>query len=615
MKRILFFLVNLILILVLSACSVGQAATATGSAIVQNGSTISAAVASDTSSATTAAAAAVVAAENSKMHESASDYIEIATTTAMITLKDNTITASGNGVVIAGNTATITSAGVYSISGSLADGQIVVNTQSKETVRLVLNGVNITSSTSAPIYVQKAKKVVIQLADNTQNTISDAQNYVYAVAGSNEPNAAIFSKADLTIYGNGALTVSGNFNDGITSKDGLIIASGTITVSAVDDGIRGKDYLVVKDGSITVNVQGDGMKSDNAEDATKGWISIAQGVVNISAGGDAINAQTDVLISGGEFTLKTGGGSGRRASDNTSAKGIKGSVSVIINAGTFNIDAADDAVHSNGSVTIGGGSFKIATADDGMHADAALTINAGDIQITKSYEGLESTVITINNGTIHVTASDDGVNAADGQNSSGGPGGRPGGQNTTNYTGKIFLYIHGGYLFVDARGDGIDINGAVEMTDGVVLVIGPTQQNNGALDYDAYFKMSGGFFVAAGSSGMAMAPGQDSSQDSVMVYLTGTQAGGTLFHIQNSAGEDILTFAPTREYQSVSFSSPKLINGETYTISTGGSSTGTPSDGLYQSGSYSSGTQAGSFTISSTVTTVGSGGGRFRPGK
>jgi hypothetical protein len=483
-------------------------------------------------------------------------------------------------------------------------------------VRLVLNGVNISSSTSAPVYVQDAKKVIIQLADNTLNTLNDAKNYVYA-AGTDEPNAALFSKADLTIYGGGSLSVTGNFNDGITSKDGLIIASGTINVSAVDDGIRGKDYLVVKDGAITVNTQGDGMKSDNDSDVTKGWISIAKGTFAINAGGDAINAQTDILITGGDYQLKTGGGSGSRPSDSTSEKGIKGSVSVVINGGTFQLDTADDAVHSNGSITINGGNFIIATGDDGLHADAALTINGGDIQITQSYEGIESEVITLNNGTIHLVSSDDGVNGASGQSSSGGPGARRGpgggGQDASTYTGKVFLYIHGGYLYVDAQGDGIDINGAVEMTDGVVLVNGPTQQNNGALDYDAYFKMSGGFFVAAGSSGMAMAPGQNSSQSSVLVYLTNKQAAGTLFHIQNSAGEDILTFAPARDYQSVAFSSSGLVNGQSYTVSTGGSSTGTPKDGLYQGGNYSGGTQSADFSISSTVTTVGSGGGRFGP--
>jgi hypothetical protein len=107
---------------------------------------------------------------------------------------------------------------------------------------------------------------------------------------------------------------------------------------------------------------------------------------------------------------------------------------------------------------------------------------------------------------------------------------------------------------------------------------------------------------------MAMAPGTSSSQNSVLVYLSSAQSAGTLFHIQNSAGQDILTFAPAKQYQSVVLSSPRLVTGETYTVFLGGSSTGTATDGLYQGGTYSSGTQSGNFTISSVVTQLGFGG-------
>jgi hypothetical protein len=610
MKRIITFLITLLLIITLSACSVSQAATSTGVTPVQNTNTTSS---EGTVASTAAVSVADASAENSATHEDAQDYVWDAAQVVPITLNGDSITVNGNGVVIDGSKATITSAGTYSISGSLADGQIIVNTKNKEVVRLVLNGVDLHSSTSAPIYVMEAEKTVIILADNTENTITDADSYVFEVPAEEEPNAAIFSKSDLTIFGNGSLTVKGNYYDGISSKDGLIIASGRITVNAVDDGIRGKDYLVVKEGTITVNAQGDGLKADNETDASMGYVAIEKGVFNITSVGDAIHAQTDVLITDGDFTLSAGGGSSNRVDGTTSTKGIKGTVNVNIDAGTFSINSADDAVHSNGSITINGGTFNITAGDDGMHADATLTINNGEIHISESYEGLESAVITINDGNIHVAASDDGVNGAGGNDSSGARQGGGPGQDTFSGASDYYLYIHGGYLYVDANGDGIDINGSIEMTDGVVLVNGPTQQMNGALDYDASFNMTGGFFVAAGSSGMAMAPSQSSSQSSVLVYLTAAQAAGTLVHIQNSAGEDILTFAPTKQYQSISFSSPELVNGTTYTISTGGSSTGTNQEGLYQDGSYSSGTENASFKVSSTVTTVGSGGRRMGP--
>jgi hypothetical protein len=246
-------------------------------------------------------------------------------------------------------------------------------------------------------------------------------------------------------------------------------------------------------------------------------------------------------------------------------------------------------------------------------------VNGGHISITKSYEGIESAVITINSGDIHIVASDDGINGAGGKDASGmnpgmRPGGQPGrggpGQDTFSASSSIYLHINGGYIVVTAAGDGVDINGAIEMTDGVLIVNGPTERMNGALDYDVSFKMSGGIVVAAGSSGMAQVPSASSSQYSVLINLTSIQKAGTLFHIQDSSGKEILTFAPSKDYQSVAFSSPLLVKGATYQVLLGGSASGTVKDGLYQQGTSSNSVKYTSFTISSIVTNIGSGGGR-----
>ncbi len=564
---------------------------------------------------TAAASAADAAAENSSDHGDAEDYVWDSSTSVKIALNGSSASADGQGVTADGSKVTITSAGTYDISGSLADGQIIVNSEGDGIVRLVLNRVDISSSTGSPIYVMSADEVMIVLADDTKNTLSDASSYVVGDAEEDAPNAAIFSMADLTIYGNGSLTVNGNYNDGIASKDGLIIAGGTIAVNAADDGIRGKDYIVVQDGTITVNVQGDGLKSDNAVDAAKGYILIEGGAINVTSGNDAIDAETDVLIAGGEIVVIAGGGSDGRIAESASAKGILAAAAINIDGGTITINSADDAIHSNGNLVINGGTFILSTGDDAMHADSTLQVNGGQITILDSFEGLESAIITINGGEIHISSSDDGLNVASGNDGSGmsfgpGRGGRPGGgpgQDTFAASGDYYLKINGGYVYVDADGDGIDVNGYIEMTDGVVIVNGPVENMNGALDYDAGFKISGGFLVAAGSAGMAQAPDQSSSQYSLLLNLTSTLRAGTLIHIQSSDGEEILTFSPTKQYGSIAFSSPEMVKGSSYVVAYGGSSTGAATDGLYLGGTVSSATELTSFTVSGIVTAVGRG--------
>jgi hypothetical protein len=535
--------------------------------------------------------------ENMADHDEDDDYILDSTGIVYITLKGTSITVSSTGATVEGSKVTINTSGTYSISGSLSDGQIVVNTKDNATVKMVLNGADISSSTSAPIYIKNAGKTIVILAEGTENRMTDGYTYVYDDVESKEPNAAIFSKCNLTIYGDGSLIVRGNFNDGISGKDGLIISSGTINVNSADDGIRGKDYLIIKDGDITINAGGDGLKSDN-EDMAKGYILIETGHFDIASGGDAITAESDALIMDGEFNLLTGGGYNNKISENLSAKAIKGVVNTIIESGTFVINSADDAIHSNRNCVVGGGNFSIQTGDDGMHADSTLVINGGNIVIATAYEGLESANVRITIGKITIRASDDGINGA-------------GGPITMTQFGPAAsgdLYIQDGYIYVESGGDGIDINGSVQMSGGTLIVNGPTANDNGAIDYDQAFELTGGYLLAVGSSGMAQAPGTNSTQYSVLVNLNAAQQAGSLVHFQTSDGAEICTFMPVKKYQSVLFSSSVLKKNSTYDVYLGGSSTGSTENGLYQNGNYTPGIKYTSFSISSVVTKIGSSG-------
>lgn len=517
----------------------------------------------------------IIIVDDGSNHDNAADYIWNSSDEIPIILSGNTITVNGSGATVNGSTVTISSAGTYSFSGSLSDGQIIVNTEDEEIVRLILNGVDLSCSTNAPIYVMSAEKAMIVLADNTNNYVSDGSSYVYANSEDDEPNAAVFSKSDFTIYGDGTLTVDGNYNDGIAGKDGLIITTGTINVNAVDDGIRGKDYLIVKDGNFTVDAAGVGMKSDNDEDASFGYITIENGDINITSSDEGIEAEKDVEIALGEIDITSGG------------KGINGTICVTIDGGNYTINSVDDGIHSNGYVTINDGTFSISSDDDAIHADYDLVINGGDINITNSYEGIESAEgdITIDGGEIHIVSSDDGINIA-----------TRGGQ---------YIYINDGYIYVNAGSDGVDANSSIVMTGGDLIVSGTTSTKNDALDFDGTFTMNGGFVVAAGSySRRTESLSTSSSQNSILVIFSSEKSAGTFVHIEDQNGNELLTYSPVKSYQSVVFSSPDLTIGSTYKIYTGGSSSGTSTDGLYSGGTYTAGSLYSSFTVSSRVTTI-----------
>lgn len=545
-----------------------------------------------------------------------------------IELNGASASLNGSGAEVTGSKITITSAGTYVISGKLDNGQIIIDVQDKGTVRLVLNGVEINSSDNAALYSKNAGKTIISLEEDTENIITDGTEYKLEDASTDEPTAAIFSKDNLVINGTGKLTVKANYKDGITSKDDLKITGGDIHITSVDDGLVGRDILAVKEGTITIESGGDAVKSTNDEDTKKGIVAIENGTFNLKAEKDGIQGETAVLIGDGTFNITSGGGSVNgvkkaveemggpkpgmnKGNANTanvetattteteteSKKAIKAISDIGIAGGTFNIDSADDSIHSNNNAVIEEGNLTIASGDDGIHADTTLGIKGGKINITKSYEGIEASVITISEGEINVIASDDGINAGGGAD--GSSTGRPG-ENNFESSGSNKIIINGGYIVINASGDGIDANGSINMTDGTVLASGRNGGiNEGAIDYDATFEMTGGFLIASGGG---KASSESSSQYSVMMTYPQVQAAGTLVNLQDSNGKSILTFAPVKEYQSVVISSPELKNGGSYTLYSGGSATGSQTNGLYNDGNYENGTKVTEFTISNSVT-------------
>ena len=363
---------------------------------------------------------------NTSWNESECTKIELTQTSANI---------NGSGAAVENNKVTITEAGTYVLSGTLTDGCIDVNVSGKGTVRLILNGVNITSGTTAPFIVEDAKKVVVTLADGTTNTFTDSTR---VAADDEDYSAAVYSKADLTFNGNGTLNINAGYRNGIKSTDDLKIVSGTYNITSNEDGIVGKDLLAVKAGIFNITSGQDGMKSTYDKDDTKGNIIIDEGIFNITASTDGIQSEHILRINGGEFNIKTGNGyqastkssnsqpgnmggnttTTTQTQDEDSMKGLKAGTIIKVTGGTYIIDSQDDAIHTNGDMYIDNGKFTINTGDDAFHADTQLVINGGTIDVQNSYEGIESLEIIINGGDINVTASDDGINASGGSSDS-----------------------------------------------------------------------------------------------------------------------------------------------------------------------------------------------------
>ena len=472
--------------------------------------------------------------------------------TATLTFSDTSIeeTVSGIGYTIDGTTLTVTSVGTYRVKGNCSEGSIVVSSKLSG-VTLILDDLTLSSATTAPIVVKKNSTVTMTLEGST--TLSDNEDPASDGVDDNFEGAAVKVKSNstLTICGDGTLNIKGNSKNGIkgSTESSLIVNGGTFNVTALNNGIASDGSLVINAGTFTVNSENDGIKSDPDEDDTTsaGTVEINGGTFTINVKGDGIQAGTTLTVNNGVFNITTLDGyqSKSFSSDTMSCKGLKASGNnpndniITITGGTFSLNTADDAVHSDGDIKITGGTFDIRTGDDGVHADTTLTLGTEngyerdpEISIYASYEGLEAGNIYAYSGKYYVTASDDGINAAGGSSNgiSSNPGGdnfRPGGNNSrpggNNFgpgnqggntsTGDYNMYIHGGDFYVNANGDGLDSNGGLYLYGGNVTVLSQASGgDNSPLDADGTIMIKGATVFAAGSNQMNETPSNSSQK-------------------------------------------------------------------------------------------------------
>lgn len=428
-------------------------------------------------------------------------------------------------------------------------------------------------------------------------------------------NNGIHCTKDLKIKnGNISVTALGH---GIKGKNSVTVSGGTVTVTSGKDGITSdeteneeKGFVTIEDGEIIITSVGDGVSAETT-------LTVTGGVISIISGGGSANAQqkTDNMRGWWDFD--------NSASDDNSVscKGLKAGKALVISGGSITIDAQDDALHTDGDMTISGGECILSTGDDGAHAALSLTVLDGKITVLTSYEGLEANQITLADGELDITASDDGINANGGSDGfSGGFGGGFGGRRsdmnsqsgdmtppdnsnmqtppdgnapsgnpptmpgqdaadstTTDDTTikQPVLLITGGEITVNADGDGLDSNSNLRVEGGDITINGPANGGNGAIDIGTENGgagvIAGGTLIALGTSSMTENFGSTSTQCAFLVTMNSFGAGETIT-ITDSQGNVLYTGVTVKSANSVVFSSPDLVVGETYTVTIGSTS-------------------------------------------
>ena len=362
----------------------------------------------------------------------------------VLTFSDNAVTASGSaaGYEIDGTDLTVTEAGTYILTGSCADGSVTVKKGTTD-VTLVLNGLNLTSTDSAALGVNKESQVALKVTGT--NTLTDAEDIANEESEDFDGAAVkVKSGASLTVTGDGTLTVNGSCKNGIkgASLATVTIDSSTLIVNAENNGIACDNAIVINGGSVTVTAGNDGVKAEPDED-------------------DADSAG-----------------------------------SVTITGGTFDITSGDDAFKSAGNMTVIAGTFRITAEDDGISADYILTVGSKDassgpdITISKCTEGLEGAAVNLHSGKATITSGDDGINAANGD--------------LTDY--DYVINVTGGIWTVDAGGDAMDSNGDITITGGTVELFGAPNNGNNALDYAKKCTVRGGTLFTVDCTGMNQVP-------------------------------------------------------------------------------------------------------------
>ena len=616
--------VTLLAALALTGCSTTSNALASGTTAADSSvgttATTSSATATDTAASSSSFSTNVKSGEKLDVdtHYSEQDLSWDTSSETAIDLSNPTAT---DGVTVEDGTLTITKAGTYKLSGEY-QGQIKVETADSDAVRLVLDNANITNSSGAALNVVNADEVILYSASGTTNTISDGADYT--ATGEDDPDAVVYSKADLTIAGEGTLKVNGNHEDGIHTNDGLVIASGTLEVNAANTGIKGKDYVDILGGTINVTAQQDGIKSTNDTDEGQGWTRLSNGTVTVNAGDDGFKASRVVEISGGSLTVEqsdegieaqyinvSGGDVNVTSADDGMNASLKTSDSESTDSSANTSDTANQQQNNQQQGSLPGGQ-QSGTSNQQQQGMGQPPAMSGTSQDGTSQNGASGTAQQQNNtqnqgnqnmgqppampgGNAQDGTSQNGTTGT-GQQGMGQPpqGGMPGGGGGTFEVVDAAINVSGGHVTVNAEGDGIDSNGVTTLSGGTLIVNGPSQGGNAALDTNGDLLLNGATVLSGSTADMFEAPSTNSTSGYLKLTNSSGFEQGSTVQVADSSGKVVANYKVTKSnVQLVLVSSSSIVKGQSYTVYTTTSAVDSNAASL-----ASGATELGSFTAS-----------------
>lgn len=413
------------------------------------------------------------------------------------------------GIIKRANSLFIREGADYRLSGSLSGFSITVDAPKSETVRLILDDLNIQHHDSPAIRIIGGKQVILIMAgERSSLSLTSGESPV------------INTLIPLTITGPGQLEINHPGSDGLMSEQ----------------------FLRILDADLSIHTQQDGLK-------TRDVIQVINSRLRIRAGDDGIESSSAVLISGGQMDLEKAGVAELREGNRSC--GVHAARFVGTLGGIWRLLSMDHGLRSDRDMWLQSDLMEIQVTGDALHADSCLTVDGGVYHISGCFEGLESEVIRLAADTLELSAIDDGLNAKG---------------SFTHPQGSVGIEFRRGYYYIDSQGDGIDCDHNILQSGGTVIIQGPDNQLFLAVDCEQYVQVNQGVFLAIDSHSIKTPSSLGGNQNILFLSFVDAQRRGSQIRLINSRDQPVLDFTSTKRFRNLAFSSQDLREGEWYQL-------------------------------------------------